>query len=117
MDGHAAPGQSFHVGHGRLVVGAGMMYHVLLQDGEHSCGCLVSLLARGNGRAADAHAVAVDVERLFAKTHDDGHRTGGRDLWLPHVIAGLEVRCERLLFFARFDVLGIARTHCAEGDG
>src|SRR6266702_176494 len=95
VHGDAAPGESLHVRHGRIVILLGVMRLFLFENAEHAAGRGMAFRPGAHGGAADQDAVAIDVHGLLRNAHEHYQRTARRELWLPPVLAGLE--CSRWL--------------------
>ena len=63
----------------------------LLQNREHTGRRAFTGLTSANGRAPDPHSVPVDIEKLVWQTHQNNHRTGGRDFGMPGIVSALRV--------------------------
>ena len=71
------------------------MIDFLLQDGKHASRCAVACGPGAHRGTSDAHAVSINVHDLIRQTNENDHGPRGRDLGMPGVIAGFELRCER----------------------
>jgi len=74
MQRDTVPGQALLERHRRVVVLAGTVFCILLQDGEYAGRRLVPGFAGGDGAHADPHAVAVDGGELFRQVDEDQQR-------------------------------------------
>ena len=90
VHGDAAPGESLHVRHGRIVILLGVMRLFLFENAEHAAGRGMTFRAGAHGGAADQDAVAIHVHGLLRNAHEHYQRTARRELWLPPVLARLE---------------------------
>ena len=74
MHGDAAPCQALHVGHWRVVVGAGVVGVIFLQDREDTGGSFMAFSAGADRSATDEDTVSIDASRLQwqADENDDG---------------------------------------------
>ena len=107
MQCDARPGESLHVGHGRIVVEIRVMILVLLQDREDAGRRFVALLSGRDRGRADDHAVPVHVGELLRQRHDQHDRALRRKFGVPGVFARLQLRRQdRLRGAHRGGVLG-----------
>src|SRR5205809_1207108 len=74
VHGDAAPGESLHVRHGRIVILLGVMRLFLFENAEYTTGRGMTLRAGAHSGAADQDAIAIDVHGLLrnAYEHDYG---------------------------------------------
>ncbi len=107
MHRHAAPGESLHVGHRRVVVRPRAMVHLLLQNGVAPDGGSLAAFSGRHGRGSPQLAV-LEYERFLGRETDDDEHTLAR--------RRLGCRLERL--FGREHVgapqcqLGLGRGRC-----
>ena len=80
MHGDAAPCQALHVGHWRVVVGAGVVGVIFFQDREDTGGSLMAFGAGADRGATDEDAVSIDASRLQWQAYEDDDGSRRRDL-------------------------------------
>src|SRR3970040_2296428 len=71
MQRYSIPGQPLHVGHRRVVVEVGVVLAPLLQDREHTGGCLITGPTGTHRGPADAHALTEHIRLLLLQPDYD----------------------------------------------
>ena len=80
MHGNATPCQALHVGHWRVVVGAGEMGLIFFQDRVDPSGSLVAFGAGADRSATDEDTVSIHAGRLQWQAYENDDGSGRGDL-------------------------------------
>ncbi len=97
VQGDTIASQFLGIGHGRVVIQAGMMVLVLKKRVEDPRRSFVALLAAADRAGTDLHAIAVRVGPLLIQADHHENRSFRRDLRRPGEFAGLQILGERVI--------------------
>src|SRR5215471_11631732 len=86
MQRYASPGEPLHVWHLGTFIDARYMMDFLLQNRERPRRRALPGLTSTYGRVPDPHSVPIDIETLVRQTHQNNHRSRGRDVGMPGIV-------------------------------
>jgi len=73
MHGNTTPCEALHVRHGSIVIKAGTVVSISLEDGKNASGCAVSWFSCAYCGAGNLNAVSVNVSHLVIEADNHEH--------------------------------------------